>query len=67
MSALKPKTRGRKSGMCRTLSAEQEKRIQQLICEKRPEQHTDKLEVFFLPSYSPELNPDERLNTDLKR
>ena len=23
-------------------------------------------EVFFLPSYSPELNPDERLNADLK-
>jgi transposase len=26
-----------------------------------------KLEVFFLPSYSPELNPDEYLNCDLKR
>lgn len=38
MSALKPKTRGRKIGMGRTLDAEQEKRIQQLICEKRPEQ-----------------------------
>lgn len=25
------------------------------------------IEVFFLPSYSPELNPDERLNADLKR
>ena len=24
------------------------------------------IEVFFLPSYSPELNPDERLNADLK-
>ncbi|WP_199065763.1 transposase, partial [Chitinimonas sp. BJB300] len=22
--------------------------------------------VFYLPSYSPELNPDERLNADLK-
>ena len=22
--------------------------------------------MFFLPSYSPELNPDERLNADLK-
>ena len=38
VSALKPKTRGRKSGMCRTLTSEQEKRVQQLICEKRPEQ-----------------------------
>ena len=26
-----------------------------------------KLELFFLPSYSPELNPDEYLNCDLKR
>ena len=25
------------------------------------------IEVFFLPSYSPELNPDERLNADLKQ
>ena len=25
------------------------------------------IEVFYLPSYSPELNPDERLNADLKR
>lgn len=30
------------------------------------EQHTDQIEVFFLPSYSPELNPDEYLNCDLK-
>ena len=26
----------------------------------------DRIEVFYLPSYSPELNPDERLNADLK-
>jgi len=30
------------------------------------EEHTDQIEVFFLPSYSPELNPDEYLNCDLK-
>lgn len=30
------------------------------------ERHQDKIEVFFLPSYSPELNPDEYLNCDLK-
>jgi hypothetical protein len=24
------------------------------------------IEVFYLPSYSPEMNPDERLNGDLK-
>lgn len=26
----------------------------------------DKIELFFLPSYSPEMNPDEYLNCDLK-
>ena len=29
-------------------------------------QNRDKMEVFYLPSYSPELNPEERLNADLK-
>jgi transposase len=28
--------------------------------------HTKQIEVFYLPSYSPELNPDECLNADLK-
>ena len=28
--------------------------------------HTNEIEVFFLPPYSPELNPDEYLNCDLK-
>jgi len=28
--------------------------------------HEDGIEVFYLPSYSPELNPDECLNADLK-
>lgn len=28
--------------------------------------NTDKIEVFYLPAYSPELNPDEYLNNDLK-
>ncbi len=28
--------------------------------------HPDEMEVFYLPSYSPELNPEERLNADLK-
>jgi transposase len=31
------------------------------------EEIKQKLEVFWLPSYSPELNPDEYLNCDLKR
>jgi len=30
------------------------------------EENRSRLELFFLPSYSPELNPDERLNSDLK-
>jgi transposase len=29
-------------------------------------QNHEKIEVFFLPAYSPELNPDEYLNGDLK-
>ncbi|WP_459925923.1 IS630 family transposase, partial [Desulfatiferula olefinivorans] len=29
-------------------------------------EHEDESELFFLPSYSPELNPDEYLNCDLK-
>lgn len=28
--------------------------------------HEEEIEVFYLPSYSPELNPDEYLNCDLK-
>ena len=27
----------------------------------------DKIELFYLPSYSPQLNPEERLNADLKQ
>ncbi len=30
------------------------------------ERHDDEIEIFYLPSYSPELNPDEYLNCDLK-
>ncbi|MFE7752938.1 transposase, partial [Streptomyces sp. NPDC057428] len=29
--------------------------------------HKDETELHFLPSYSPELNPDELVNADLKR
>ncbi|WP_262272204.1 transposase, partial [Microvirga yunnanensis] len=29
--------------------------------------HTEQIEVFSLPSFSPELNPDEGLNADLKQ
>lgn len=30
-------------------------------------EHKDELELFYLPSYSPQLNPEERLNADLKQ
>lgn len=30
------------------------------------EDHKTEIAVFFLPAYSPELNPDEYLNCDLK-
>ena len=31
------------------------------------ENHADEIAVFYLPSYSPELNPDEYLNNNLKQ
>jgi transposase len=31
------------------------------------EENKAKIEVFYLPSYSPQLNPDEPLNADLKQ
>lgn len=30
-------------------------------------EHIDQIELFYLPSYSPQLNPEERLNADLKQ
>ena len=36
------------------------------IVKKWLQEHTEQIEVFYLPSYSPELNPDEYLNCDLK-
>ena len=33
---------------------------------KWTEAHTDQFRLFFLPGYSPELNPDEMLNNDVK-
>ncbi len=29
--------------------------------------HSDEIELFFLPPYAPEHNPDEYLNNDLKQ
>ena len=28
--------------------------------------HRKEIKIFYLPAYSPELNPDELLNSDLK-
>jgi transposase len=30
-------------------------------------EHAERIEMFFLPGYAPELNPDELLNGDIKR
>ena len=30
-------------------------------------EHAHQIQLFYLPSYSPELNPDERLNADIKQ
>ena len=30
-------------------------------------QHRSQIKVYYLPSYSPELNPDEGINGDIKR
>jgi transposase len=35
--------------------------------ERWEKRHADKIAIFFLPGYSPELNPDELVNQDLKR
>ncbi|MGW5463166.1 transposase [Streptomyces sp. NPDC003996] len=32
-----------------------------------PADHSNRIELRFLPSYSPELQPDELVNADLKR
>ena len=31
------------------------------------EKHKDRIELFYLPPYAPEYNPDELLNSDVKR
>ena len=31
------------------------------------EEHKEQIELFYLPAYSPDLNPDEYLNNDFKR
>jgi len=36
------------------------------VVKKWLQDYTEKIELFFLPAYSPERNPDEYLNCDLK-
>ncbi|MFJ9801587.1 transposase [Streptomyces wuyuanensis] len=43
-------------------SAHRSKRVRAWLTD-----HKDQVELHFLPSYSPELNPDEVVNADLKR
>lgn len=44
------------------LNVHKSRRVRQWL-----DEHADQIEVFYLPPYSPELNPDEYLNGDLKR
>lgn len=44
------------------LRAHHSKPVKAWVAERK-----DKIALFYLPSYSPELNPEERLNADLKQ
>lgn len=44
------------------LRAHHSKRVKQWVAD-----HAHRIAVFYLPSYAPELNPDERLNGQLKQ
>jgi DNA-binding transcriptional ArsR family regulator len=72
LAAIKPATRGKFMGQWRTLTEDQEREIPLIICDKRPEQLKMEFALWsrssdaVLPSYSPEWNPEERLNADLK-
>lgn len=48
--------------ICDNHSTHHAKAVQRWVAQ-RPE----RIELHFLPSYSPELNPDEHLNQDVKR
>jgi len=37
------------------------------LVKRRLAENAEKIEVLYLPSYSPELNPDDLLNSDLKQ
>src|SRR5919112_6443416 len=62
-AGLKTGPRGPKPGYGRFLDAEQEAEARDLIRRHTP----DGPHLFYLPGYSPELNPDEGINGDLKQ
>ena len=37
-----------------------------LAAESRLEENADRIRLFYLPGYSPKLNPDEMLNQDVR-
>lgn len=78
--ALRDAPSGRKSGKGRLLDAAQEALVRKLVASKAPGEWitpsrsepgwaelADALEVLCLPSYSPQLNPDEMTNADINK
>ena len=49
------------------VGAEELRNHRQAPVKKWLAEHTTQIEVFYLSSYFPELNPDEQLNGDLKQ
>ena len=57
------KNAGKKLFLIRdNLRVHHSKRVKAWVGERK-----DQIELFYLPSYSPQLNPEERLNADLKQ
>ena len=61
LTALIKATRKKVFLILDNLRAHHSRPVKDWLAERKP-----RIEVFYLPSYAPELNPDERLNADLK-
>ena len=61
LTALIKATRKKVFLILDNLRAHHSRPVKEWLAERKP-----RIEVFYLPSYAPELNPDERLNADLK-
>lgn len=61
LGRLLPSTTGKVFLIVDRLRAHQTPEVAQWVAA-----HRDRIEVFYLPRYAPELNPDEYLNNDLK-